>query len=376
MNIRNNKKLIKETIGKLEIIFNNSILSSHLNEDTFKDIVLKQISILNFIEKKSKISKPQASEYLKQLNQKTNSSFNFQDLSYKNESDVEDDLSYLDVYIKNIYKKDIKEFLNEGDSTKGSKKDEPKKVEYSRRIDPNEKTNTNNQNGFPGMNPQQQAAFYQEQVYIQMAREKLGKEIMDGTFYKYSSKPKVIIYLKRALSGLSIALALMSVIQLVFYFLWAGIPYFLPNNNVQEPHTDKVNAFNVITQIIYIGVFVYVAFLLIRPTKNENNLYGFNTFIGVIVLVFLIFYIMDGVLSIRMRFDFQLADPNNQHHVSISDGIKIGYFVQIGIYAAIFFVTLLCVVFRPKVDNERIERKMLSLIDEIKQQVMHPGQPN
>ncbi|MEG2198280.1 MAG: hypothetical protein RRZ34_00300, partial [Malacoplasma sp.] len=216
MEVKNLKELKTSLNENLKLVFSSNELINHISDDIFFKLILKLISLLFQIESKLNLTKKTSEKMLSELNVITKTHNTFMDVEIDEYFEVKDEINYLDVYLFNIYKKHLKDFVSDvnlnnsknekNDSANISSLDLPQD-EKARNIDMPYKANdspihtpinsTNNQpfnnSSNININPQD----VQEQVYYQIANQKIMQETKSGAFYIYDSKPKIVPLIKK-----------------------------------------------------------------------------------------------------------------------------------------------------------------------------------
>jgi hypothetical protein len=187
--MKNNFTSERDTIsGNLQTIFNASSLKDAFKTPIFQRVIEKQLNLLNFLEKKDDDKNKQSTNLLNRYNELTNKKYQL-DKKYdlKDISDLPDEINYLNVYIRNIYKTDL-EALKQG---KSAKVDTPTVVDQQPQ--PTSAIPFMIPGMMGGMNNVQSE---QNPMYIAAANMKLNQEAAKNNVYLYKTKPKFIPLLK------------------------------------------------------------------------------------------------------------------------------------------------------------------------------------
>lgn len=361
MEIKNSKKLISDIDSNLKIIFNSSTLLNKLKDETFEGVVLKQISILKFLEEKAKVKESDADLWLKKLNDINGSKCEFEKTEYSNQDDIIDDINYLSVYVQNMFKKPLSEF----------KKDDIKvnAVPTNNQSEQQQKVENTAPTMFPmfpdGMNnqfsPTDNFQMWPAEMQMMVARTKLQQMVNTGEFYQYRSKPLIIKIIKYIISGVAIGLALLSILIGIFLLLSNGVEITVNGK------TDNLatNYFTLISQIIYALLFLWIAYIFLKPLKNENQIYSYNKFFGYVMLIIIIYSFLSQISVSFLYQNVDIKTTTAQQKIGYH-GFVVCNFIQVALFGVALIVDVLGLVFSPKPDIERINAKLVQIIEEMK----------
>jgi hypothetical protein len=172
----------------LATIFNALSLKSALNQGNLQSIIEKQLNILAYLERKHKNKILKSDKLLVTYNQLTNKHFVIDhNIKYEDDEILIDDINYLNVYIRNIFKVDLAA-LAEG---KDAKITVPTVGEAAPK-------QTTANNPFPFVMPGVANNLPPDQnpMYTAMANARIQQESMQGKVYLFKTKPKYIPLLK------------------------------------------------------------------------------------------------------------------------------------------------------------------------------------
>ncbi|EGZ31562.1 hypothetical protein [Malacoplasma iowae] len=363
MEIKNSKKLLSEIDSNLKIIFNSSALLNKLKDETFEDVVLKQISILKFIEKKAKVKESDADLWIKKLNDINGSKREFIELNYSNQDDIVDDINYLSVYVQNMFKKPLSEFKKDDIKLNISSND-------NKTVDSkvNDNMNANPmvppmfQNGMGNQfNSPENYQLWQNEMQMMVARNRLQQMVNTGEFYQYKTKPLIIRIIKYIISGVAIGLALISILIGIFLLLSNGIKI----SSAGKEDVLTINYFTLISQIIYALLFLWIGYIFLKPLKNDNQKYSYNKFLGYMMLIIIIYFFFSQITVSFLYQNISIVESNSQQKIGFN-GFIICNFIQVGLFGIALIVNILGLVFSPKPDIERINAKLAQIMDELK----------
>lgn len=363
MEIKNSKKLLSEIDSNLKIIFNSSALLNKLKDETFEDVVLKQISILKFIEKKAKVKESDADLWIKKLNDINGSKREFIELNYSNQDDIVDDINYLSVYVQNMFKKPLSEFKKDDIKLNISSND-------NKTVDSkvNDNMNANPmvppmfQNGMGNQfNSPENYQLWQNEMQMMVARNRLQQMVNTGEFYQYKTKPLIIRIIKYIISGVAIGLALISILIGIFLLLSNGIKI----SSAGKEDVLTINYFTLISQIIYALLFLWIGYIFLKPLKNDNQKYSYNKFLGYMMLIIIIYFFFSQITVSFLYQNISIVESNSQQKIGFN-GFIVCNFIQVGLFGIALIVNILGLVFSPKPDIERINTKLAQIMDELK----------
>lgn len=392
------KKILTEyqkLSDNLTKLFDNSDFINKCSENSqLSTLVWEQIAILMYFEKllsDPKIIKTCSAKDKKILvdikdlknfkrlfdvyKQKTNSIKDLSEIKFKTFNDALDSINYLNVFLKNTYNVELSHFI-EG---KTVEKVVAEKVE-------NQNTTNNYQSqqknkfgnnffgaGNFGFDPRQRVQDLQEMVYHQYANEKLQNDIISGVFYKFKTKPKIIPIIKIILSSLFILIALTSLLITIMGWVSNGLQY-KGDDGKNITITNGANIFSTIMMVFYIFVYVWVLKILLKKSKNENEIYNIPKIILIIFMVFFLLEILAVVQTVPAYFSLidKIKDPdlsviNPSFKINAFEGAVYTQIIQISVNGITCIVSLVGLLMLPKPDIERINLKFQEYVNEAKQ---------
>lgn len=360
-----NKELYEQHAKRIEVIVRHqSPFSIYLKRKDFSFIVESQLNILNVLEHKfddSKIDKKfKVNNLVKLYNGSTGSKFQIND-QFKLDDDVDylDSMNYLVTYCKNIFKVDIDELVS------------GKQTTVEQPVSPINQSNVENINeaaagagafgsmfsmGAEYMDPRQNP-FILSQASVQ-----LQKEMSEGKFYRYKTKPRAIPVIKWVGAILIILTCLSLILMAVFAFL---------TNNAKvivEGSSDPV-LFSTITDGIFfilfagLGVYNLVVFFKSILSKNENQIYYFQ---WQVLLIFIIGAIMAVLFGIDGVFlvEYSVPDLTNIQKLGIQMW-KVFWFMSISSVGLCLVPIILASIFNPKVDTAAIDKRLNQIVEQL-----------
>lgn len=413
MEYKSVKKLYLELTSKIDLLFKNANFVSLLkSNDALSDVFLDQISIVKFLETKlsdfncieehlkerqkksnkkndsdslidlDKLNK--AEKYLEEFKKIKFGISNFKEENFKNIDEIKDAINYLNVFMKNTFKKDIDEFLvaipvqdksNESEATK-------KETASAERVSANSNFDNNtSSNFFGGQNQsfaQMNSESMKENYLYSIASQRLNQDIINGTFYKFKTKPQAILIIKKIIG---ICFALIALIGLgIIISSWLANDLMYQNKNFNEgesyPILAQSNLFNTIFGIFYICVYGYLGFLMFKPEKNENKKYDFPKMILIfltIIIIMQLFSLIQYTVSLFTIIDEIENTPGHfgNTNFSINSGKAYLYLsiIQDSLYVVIIIMIVLAYVYAPKIDVDRINMKIKEYMDQMRGQI-------
>ncbi len=421
MDYKELKKLYETQFDTLTKLLENKNFVSLMKEDElFKTNFIDQISVLKFLEKK--LSDPNLIEKeisnskkkkkkldlidIKDLNKSSDCSLQFVTVvgqlgslndfkEIKKTEEIKDVIKYFDVFLKNTYKTNVKSFL-ENSSNETFKAEKVSNNDFFKKS-----SNTNNHNnnesfanpfmgGFASQNNMSYDIWKEQQVLI-TANQQLKNLIDSGEFYLYKSKPKFFIINKTILASI---LVFISLLWLIVFLLQIVVtseqsPYYglLFFGSPSSPGLVSVVAgndiFSYIITILSITYFSIWCYKLLKKSKSENELFAFDKKSACIV-IFL-------VLIIGSIFAFLLSTwiPNLNPVINFDNSNKVTYeniipqnsntaklafeccvwITLVSVCSLLFLVlwVIICWIYAPKPDGERIQLKLEELSKSIRE---------
>lgn len=385
------KEIKTSLYENLKLVFSSTELINHIKDDIFFKLILKLISLLFEIERELKIAKKNSEKMLSELNVLTNSNNIFLSVDIQEYYQVKDEINYLDVYLFNIYNKHLKDFTPDINLEKkqdninlnkiiestniNSKKDTPNdNVDINKSIpikdSINEKPFTQpNFDSKININPQE----VQEQVYYQIANQKIMQETKSGVFYIYDSKPKIVplfkkfFYIAFCINGLIFLLPFLSLL------ISAGLQ--IPEKNANTPETQQTLQADIFSSITYLLFSLFSLFYgaknLLKKETNENAIYYFNWYFFIFIAIFLALSLFSLIQSFSTLFNLLPEIRTLNLNSSKLIWFEIYLYSTITSYS---FVGLMCIIaifmsfLNPKKDISRINEKISQYVNEIKRQ--------
>lgn len=411
-------ELYVQLTSEIDVLLNNNeFLNMMRVNDNLLDIMIDRLSTANFLEKKlsdkdfiktgveqlkkenkGKKEKAKLIE-LKDLN-KTKilvdklktvypNTKELKKVSYTKVEDIKDSINYLNVFLKNNYKKSIEDFSKKDatektDSNAGSKKVETataEKVSNGTFNNQNNQARSNpffgNPGGFGGggIPPHMSQEAFKENYLYTLANQRLNQDIMNGTFYKFKTKPKEVVVFKKVIACLFWTIALIGIISVILSWLSAGLVYDIVDGKSQVMNNTN-NIFSLIFVILYTLIYSYIGWQLFKNDKNENRKYDLQKMVLVIFCILFALQLFSLIQVTVVSFayiDKIEADPNQfGNDQSKIDAFKASTYlnvIQDVVYLfAIIFIGV-AMFFAPKIDHERIQLKLREYVEEMRHQI-------
>lgn len=387
--IKELKEVKEKIISNLQVVFYSKELRSHLKEESFRLILIKQLNILFSIETKIKSKDLKSEEFIKEYNKITNRSDSLKEVSLDNIFDIKDEVNYLNVYVVNIYKNDLSSFKKDYSENSETIDTITNNNEINNSTKHQSSTNNTNQNNsssnFSGQqnynsqnaNPQfASPEQVQEQVYLQMARSRLEFDIRNDSFYKYTSKPKILLIMKRIFFIALIISGISFLAPMVTLFMSIGV--ILP---VGDGKTDTLEwngtLFYAFQSLFAFAIMFGFGFMNLFKKQGDNQKYHFS-FIYVFFIGFL--FLFYGVNTITLIINtFQRIDTilslnvNNMTAALSYQGFLYSNAIAYFSIPIILVIAIVTFFFNPKIDVERVNAKLNQYIEEIKRQQKTPN---
>lgn len=408
---------------KLEKLLKNPEFNSYLKNNTsLLDATINQISILLFIEKKlnetkknekKKKSKKSSLENDICFENMNNSKKLFdvlkgieptviklKDLSFEKIEDINDSINYLNIVFKNAFNKDLESFLVVNTQVQGEtfQDQNTKESVEAEKVNPNEFNNnqqgsnsfngnagfqntSNFGGGFGGFGPDVSPESFKETYLYTIASQRLQQDILSGTFYKFKTKPKSILIIKKILGVLFWLIALVGVISLIVSWMLVNLKIELKSTDsngsptIYYPFNANSNVFGTLFSILYIFIYSYIGALLFKDYKNENKKYDFQKLILLIFTIFFVFQLITfiqeivGSFGVIHKLETEYAHLNSTFLInSYKTFVYIGI-VQTVMYGIIVIFVILAMYYAPKIDSERMNLKIKQYVDEMRPKV-------
>ncbi len=354
-------------LDELDVVLHTKrqdVLTKISSDEQFKNVIKKELNILFYLKKKNKSSETLPNKLLDRFNELSKSNFVVDEtINYSDKFQLLDDINYLSIYIKNIFKVDISD-LNKLDT---SKVEEVKTED----VNPRQTNNTYSNPfgkfaGTSGIN----------NPFLQMsAQVKLKDDIRNGRVYVYDSKPKIIPVIKKIFFFCLLALGTFVFLTGIFGL---AIGQFKNGGIVDGKETYTYLSWTSSLYILLGAGFYYYAYVCYKnvfangkKNLNENFLYRFE-FMGVyfIIFFFVFWYIFD-CFSIKYTSRVCIFDSLNDL-INANQNIKAelyGFFSCEVLSLVTFFVTLIVIVcgnvFNPKVDKVKVNQLIQQYMDDM-----------
>jgi uncharacterized protein YlzI (FlbEa/FlbD family) len=181
----NNSIKQEEKLQKSLLAILNSNVASGLKTKQFQEIFEKQINILAYLVKENKSKDNQLNEIIDKYKTTYKKDFTINNLIHYDDQDIlSDDINYLAIYVRNIYKIDMDALI------KGKKADI---VQSSvSEVQQKDRGFANKFGSFamPGFGAANGLPNEANPYYISLANMRLNDEIRKGNIYAFKTKPK------------------------------------------------------------------------------------------------------------------------------------------------------------------------------------------
>jgi hypothetical protein len=287
------KKEQKKVVTNLTTIFNAPSMKAALTQPNLQSIIEKQLNILAYLENYNKNKILKSDTLLKKYNELSTKSFVIdKNIGYTDNDVLVDDINYLAVYIRNIYKVDL-EALAAG-----------KEAKISTPTVTDATPPTPAATGFPFMMPGMMGAGMSPEnnpMYTAMANARIQADAAQGKVYLYKTKPKLMPILKGIIGiGLFIC-ALASIFVGIGMAVSNGSSYIATATNVEWSNSLGMES---IMYFIFGAAVLFSAYsitspLLYKNTKrfNENRLYRFQWQSFIMTIILFMFIVIFGLVN-------------------------------------------------------------------------------
>lgn len=382
------QELYNQIIKELDIIVLATPTISLLKTDSlFQGVVSECVGIVNYFETKYDIANGSTSRYMQAYFTICNKQLTFNDdpKLYKNTIDLKDKVNYLNTYLINKIGKsfdDLESLFKTNNSNNQLENDQSKQTSleqenYSDHHNhPISDEEVLRQNGYTMRDVADQLINTQASILLQ-------KNIANGTVFIYTSKPKIIPFIKIITFILFLGLTAMTIASYVVLMLDGAELYY--NFTTSNPVGTKYRFVTVIPYIpIIICLFIsFIGFSIIKNMNNDNAKF-FMPWGWLSFFVFFIFVITmtsnESQIFLFNRlgtFDNVFkhggnVDANGNWTVAAQQAInliniwKIFQFVTYGLLGGIVICIVSAAIFNPKRDIDRIQQLLHQYATEIR----------
>lgn len=404
-NAKNNtyNLIYKKIIDKLSFIITNEITINLLKSDNdFLYIFKKLLSIALSLEKKYKFNNVDSITLINGYKSIRKEEFiAIKDIKYNDIDDIEDDINYIDVYLKNvlgesvfsslIFKKEVDDKKEEIIDTKIVDGEEvhnfSSKQNQSHQFNAEDYLRNNN------VTPEAVA----EQLIQKQAEFLVRKDIIENKVFKYDSKPKIVVWLKMINLITFFGFAIMCFAYLILTLVSPGYISSV-GGNYKPIISGGADIFNIIAIVI---LTIYAAFKLyseIKYFKNDNFKYNIKLTHMLFTLLIFIFFLITFINFLKgysdaANFKNTIFEWNNKKWNivdAINDNthqntIKGFNFVQpifaviitiISFFSLTLIISFILLFIKPRVDVKRLQELLMKYVDDIKNGRIDPSMLN
>lgn len=368
-----NDKLIKMIDDNLNKIFSNSQLVNSLNSVSFCDLVLKQISILKFVEEKeNKGSKNKSDKWLDKLNKLNNSTLTLSNLNYHSNEAALDDVNYIKVYIQNVFKLDL-DNLEKGDE---NDVEQVTATPYNAAAGATvgagaaSETSSSNPSFNPFASPYGSQGSMEQYIYF-AANTRFTQEVMSNKFYVYKTKPKAVPIVKIIMGIILLILSLMIVAKIVLSAIVGNFPITVDSGEQRE---FAFANYNLASDILFILAALWLAYTYLKKQNNDNYKYYIDwkrsSFLMVLFVFFVIYYLINYVdlLAIENKW---VVNDQEKNLILITIYLT---FAGVGVffgYIVFYIISVACL--NPKYDGTRCQMRINQIVEEVKNEMSKSG---
>jgi hypothetical protein len=291
------KKEQKKVVTNLTTIFNAESMKTAITQVNLQSIIEKQLNILSYLEKTNGSKVLKSATLLKKYNELSGKSYVIdKNVQYVDNDVLADDINYLGVYIRNMYKVDL-EALADG---KEAKIVTPTVTD----VTPKQESPMA---GIPFMMPGMGAGGAENNpMYAAMANARVQADAAQGKVYLFKTKPKLMPILK-LIMGICLAICgLTSIFVGIGMVLCKGSSFLISNVGFGDKSAEYVGGLGMQSSIYFIfgAVVLFSAYstltpLLYKNTKrfNENRLYRFQWQSFIFTMIIFSFILIFGLVS-------------------------------------------------------------------------------
>lgn len=368
------KDLYIKHAKRLQAIINEqSSFAKYLARTDFANILQSQLNMLFALQSKFKKEKVAnnllAQNLVKVFNKITKLNFKLNEkFKLDDDADYIDSMNYLVTYCSNIFKVNIDDLV------------EGKKVNVAEpnvQIKP-ETDDIPSQEGNMFGAAAMGAAFMdpkQNPFVVGQASAKLQKEIINGQFYRFKTKPKAIPIIKWIATILVMLTSLGLILMSIFAFMANGIQADLGGEVGKQPIPTITDG---IFFLLFAGIGVYntVTFFQTNLSKNPNDKFYFSWQVLLIFIIGAIFanlFCINDVFQLGFTYQDDISTPiqvlgkNAWHYI---------WFVNIALTGACIIPIILGSIFNPKVDASSIDKRLGEIIDSLTAGYRQTSQPS
>ncbi len=290
------KKIINEIKNQLSIILSNaSSFGSPLSDKNFSNIISKNINMLAQLEEKEKVKS--SSDFLDKFNViLKNKISEIKPSNFKEEFEFNDEIQYLKVYLKNSFDININNF-----NIDKSKIDDLSKLDKTENIkkedNPNSSNFQNDSSSFQ-QNPYGNPEIYRETIISQMINKRISDDYINGNYYFFLTKPKIIPILKTISGVFLIIAALLFIAQMVVTILTSNAGVKIKVDTSEIPLSSSIMSYVLLAfEAIILG---YSSMAYFKKSSNDNFKYKPNNLIYYLLFLLGIMSIYNSVDSILL----------------------------------------------------------------------------
>lgn len=360
------KELYEKHAKRLEAIINiNSTFVPYLKRPDFNNAIKTQLNILAICEKKfpkAKLAKKYSSQALVDtLNQITKDTFQVNpNYKYEDDTDLIDSINYLYTFCNNMFRVNLDDLVAGKQITATDPKiDLRAKAEWDdegKKISPNF--------AFAGGIPLASTP-YENPYFVGKAYAKLTDDMKQGKFYRFTSKPKIVLIAKWIIAALMVLSVLALITTSVLAFMAADLK--LQNAEGEMRTMNDAGAIGSGVLYIFVALFsIYPIYILLRGllSKNLNTKYYFSSGLIITFIILTAIIIMPDmrITWLLEKTGFQITEKAGQAYVAFI-GWKIMYVVTLGIIGASIIPMVLASIMNPKPDTAAVDAKIKEYID-------------
>lgn len=354
---------IKHAKRLAAIINEKSTFVAYLTRKDFNSVLKNELNVLFACEKlfpkvelEGKIT---AKALVRELNKLTKDTFKLDEkFKYEDETDLIDAINYLTTFCNNMFKVNLDDLVGGKNVTAT----DPKIDLRAKPTFDEQGPRMNSNFAFAGAGIPLAATPYENPYLVGKAYAKIQDDMVQGKFYRYKTKPRIIPIVKWISTILLMLLALSLLVAGVFAFM----AYNLKVSDGSETGSIPGVIGSGVFYLVMAGFCVYPIVIAMKSLvgkggKNDNLKYYFNwPFVVITLVLALLFVLLD--LNRTWLMPFSIVDDSGIGGVGFY-GWKIMFIVVCAAIGLNIVPLIIGSINNPKPDPEAVEKKVREYID-------------
>ncbi len=370
------------------VTVNSETINLLKTDEKFDSIFSNLLATLITLEEKNKVKDKKSTDLKEAYKTITNKEFNGKCIEFNDVDDIEDQLNYIDVYLKNTFGNDFFDKNNNSNS-----KEEV--LEATKIVDGQEVHNFNDTKNNNKFNAEEYLKHNNvtidqmaDQMVNQQAQILLNKDIMNNKIYKFDSKPKIVVFLKFLNNIIFLLLACSCLIFGIMSFTNQYISKFVENSTEKFYFISggpDASVFQIMGIVLLVLFAMVKLFYEIKFFKNDNYKYSIKlSYVFFLILIF-IFFIIDYINFLKMypnskslidsAFNIDqgvLVETVGGKYINTSNAYNIlevqFYFIILilSLFGVLLINSLILIIIKPRIDVERLQKIVSQYVQDIK----------